>query len=181
MSTRKILTAGVLPLLMLLLVAGPASAKRATASPTDQSEFLLRTPDSRVQGWQDGLVQFMAEHQNLTTEQAYAIQNLAGIASPTAFAHTLAPSQKDLFAKHLAALNRILPYRAYLGMLRAFDDELRVWLVTNGLATQAEAATDTCTCSSGGGCSSGYTCEDVTCVHEGGTTHNGRCGAAAEQ
>jgi hypothetical protein len=131
-----------------------------------------------VQGWQDGLVKFMAEHQNLTSEQVYAIQNLAGIANPTAFAHTLAPSQKDLLTKHLAELDRVLPYRAYLGLLRSFDDEIRVWLVTNRLATQAEAATDTCTCSAdGGGCADGYSCENVTCVHEGGTTHDGRCGA----
>ncbi len=181
MSTRKILTTGVLPLFMLFLIVGPAAAKRPVSSPDDQAEFLLRTPEARVQGWRDGLVKFMAEHQNLTSGQADAVQNLADVANPTAFEHTLVPGKRDLFAKRLDNLARVLSYGDYLRMLRSFDDELRVWLVHNGLASKAEAATDTCTCSDSGGCSSGYTCEDVTCVHEGGTTHNGRCGAAAEQ
>ena len=177
MSTRTILSACVLPLFILLLIAGPATAKRPDASPNvDQREFLLRTPEDRMQGWRDGLVKFMAEHRDLTSEQESAIQDLASFDNPVSFAHNLEPAQIGLFAERLDELGRVLSYRDYLGLLRSFDDELRVWLVHNGIATQAAAEADTCNCTIGGsGCSGGFICKSVTCVHEEGTTHNGRC------
>jgi hypothetical protein len=176
-SARKMSALCVLSGLLLLLAAGSAAAKPPGAHPGDQTDFLLRTPDSRAQGWQAGILEFVAAHPNLTSEQANAIQKLADFDTSTAFPQNLEPSTRILFSKRLEQLGQALPYRDYLGMLRSFDDELRVWLVRNGLASKEAAATDTCTCSSSGGCASGYTCENVTCIHEGGTTHDGRCGA----
>ena len=181
MPTRKFFTTSALPILMLLLLAAPAAAKRPDSFLVEQSKFLLRAPEARAQGWRNGLIHFLQKHQDLASEQAYAIQSLADMADPAVFAHTLTSSNRGLFANRLNELARTLPYHAYLGLLRSFDEELRVWLVRNGLASPIEAAVDTCTCStSGGGCSEGYTCQDVTCVHEQGTTHNGRCGGRAE-
>jgi hypothetical protein len=176
-SARKIPALGVLSGLLLLLAVGTAAAKPPGALPGDQTEFLLRTPDSRAQGWQAGLLKFVAAHPSLTSEQAEAIQILADFDAPAAFPQTLEPNTRTLFSKRLEQVGRALPYSTYLGVLRSFDDELRVWLVRNGLASKEAAATETCTCSDAGGCASGYACQNVTCIHEGGTTHNGRCGA----
>lgn len=180
MSTRKVFTTSVLPILILLLFTGPATAKRPEASPPiNPREFLLRTPEDRMQGWRDGLLTFMAEHRDLTSEQESAIQNLASFDDPASFTYNLEPTQIDLFAERLDELGSVLSYRGYLGLLRSFDDELRVWLVDNGLASQAEAATDNCDCTQGAsstGCSAGVTCSSVDCTHKGGTTHNGVCG-----
>lgn len=180
MSIRKILTSGVLPILTLLLFVEPVAATRPHVSPVDESEFLLPTPEARVQVWRDGLLEFLAQHPDLTSEQAYAVENLAAIENPTAFTHLLGPSKRELFAKHLDELARVLSYRDYLRLLRSFNFELRVWLVRNGLVLAAVADTPSCNCTQpSSGCSQGFACSSGGCVVPIGTTHNGVCIAAS--
>jgi hypothetical protein len=124
----------------------------------------------------------MAEHPELTGEQAYAIQKLAEIESPAAFAYTLASHRRDLFAERLAEVGSVLSYRDYLELLRSFAPELRVWLVRNSLAPSSTADSLICNCTIGGaGCAAGVSCDNVICIHQNGTTHNGSCSGSVEQ
>jgi hypothetical protein len=171
---------GILPILALLFVVGPASARHPDASPPEDSEFLLPTPEAKMQAWRDGLLEFLAQHPDLTSEQAYAVETLAAIGNPKEFSQILGPGKKDLFAKHLDELARVLSYRDYLKILRSLDFELRVWLVSNGLVLASVADTPTCNCTQpSSGCSAGFSCNSSDCIHSGGTTHNGVCSAAS--
>jgi len=178
MSKSKILLAGVLPIALFLLAAGPAAARRNDPSVIDPSEFMQRAPEVRAQELRDGLAKFMAEHKDLTSEQTSALQNLAAIEDSASFTYTLDPNKKDIFAKRLAELAGTLSYRDYLTMVRSFDVELRVWMVHNELATSAAADTPHCNCAVAGtvtGCSPGFACRNITCIHDAGTTYYGIC------
>lgn len=177
MFARKLFRLGILPILVLFLVAEGPAAAGGLGDSAEQPRLLLRTPEARAQVWRDGFLEFMAEHRGLTGEQAQAIENLAEIADRVHFAPVLQTHQKDLFNERLDELGHVLPYRDYLRALRSFDIELRVWLVRNSLASAASAAVLLCNCSGAGGCSGDNVCMNATCIHEGSTTHDGVCGS----
>lgn len=158
---------------LLFLLAGSVLASNLDATLSGEPAFRLQNPEDRMQEWREGFLRFAANRPDLNEEQAYALQNLADLDDPSFFEPALAAKKRELLAERLDELRRVLPYRDYLQLLRSFG-ELRVWLVQNELASQQETDTPTCNCGDSEDCS-GAVCQNVTCIHEGGTSHKGRC------
>jgi len=178
MSTQKRFTRVVLPILMLLVVTGTAGAKRPGTPPAGSPDFLLQNPQDRMVEWRDGLLKFIAEHPDLTNEQFQAVQSLADLDDPSFFASTLAPNRRELLAKRLDELGRVLSFADTLDLLRSFG-ELGFWLAYNKVDVGVIIAKiPKCNCDDAQDCAGGA-CNNVECVHEAGTTHSGRCAGSA--
>lgn len=161
-------------LLSILLILFAAGAAHAESNRNSGGELppLVQTAAERMQDWRDGLLTFLARRPNLAGEQLAAIQELGDL-DPGFFAPVLDAGRRDLVAKHLSGLGRVLSHQDYLKLLRSFDEGVRVWLIDNELATLEETYPD-CNCYAWWDCG-GNACKDVTCVHVGGTSHRGRC------
>lgn len=174
---RKMFRNAILLTFSLFFLAGSVLASGPNALRTGEPGFRLQNPEDRMQEWREGFLRFAANRPDLTVEQADALQGLADLDNPSFFEPALVSKKREFLAERLDELRRVLPYRDYLQLLRSFG-ELRVWLVENGLATQAETDTPNCNCGDNQDCS-GAVCQNVTCIHEGGTSHSGRCPSGA--
>ncbi|MES1245212.1 MAG: hypothetical protein ABUT39_26640 [Acidobacteriota bacterium] len=137
----------------------------------------FQDPESRMAAWRQGFQLFVDRHPDLTSEQLLAIQNLADIDDAGSFEAYLDPVRREALLLGLREVGRVLPHADYLKLLRSFGD-LRLWLVSNSLATQMEANVPNCNCTYSWHCQSG-TCNDVACELNG-TTHTGVCASGSQ-
>lgn len=163
---------GVCLLIAAAVLCGAGAA--AASDFAERPDFMVQDPEERLFELQSGLVKFLGHHPDLTTEQILAIQDLADVSDSIFLAPVLEPSAREALTESLGKLGQVLPYWDYLQLIRSFSDELRVWMVENDLATEIDADTPNCNCNGPTDCISGQ-CQDVTCVHEQGTRHIGRC------
>jgi hypothetical protein len=169
MQTPRVFSRPVFALTLSLFVA----TGMAWAGPRQPAD-----PEARMADWRQGFQRFVDRNPGLTSEQLLAIQNLADIDDLDSFATYLAPEKREALLAGLRDVGLVLPHSDYLKLLRSFGD-LRLWFVSNGLATRVEVAVPNCNCSYSWHCQSAV-CKDVACELNG-TTHTGVCGAASEE
>lgn len=160
----------VLSILVLLFAAATVHAAPNRASAPEPA--FLQSPADRMQEWRDGLLNYIAKRPNLSSEQIEAIQVLGDL-DLGSFTSVLEADARGHFAKRLGELGRLLSHEDYLRMLRSLDVKIQGWLIDNKLASPSELEAE-CNCDSRWDCN-GNACQNVTCTHVGGTTHDGRC------
>lgn len=160
----KRLTKVMLSILALMLVAGTVQA-----APSEKAAPYLRAHD-----WQAGLLKFLANHPELTNEKIQAIQDSAQIGDPGFFAQAVDKDKRDLLAERMKELGLSLSLFEYRELLSGFSRNLVSWMVATEVIGEDGGATPNCNCGDSQDCAGG-SCRNVTCVHEGGTSHSGRC------
>jgi hypothetical protein len=157
----------VLPIFVLVLVAG-----NVFAAPPGGRLF-LQTPEERAQQWQDSFSKFVAEHPELTFEKIQALDDMARITDRSFFVQAPAKEKRDMLSARLADLGRVLSAYDYQQLLASSPKELVRWMKDAEVITDP-SITPNCNCGDAQDCAGG-SCQNVTCVHEAGTTHWGRC------
>lgn len=160
----------VLSILVLVLIAGNVYA----ASPGGR--LLFQTPEERAQLWQESLSTFVAAHPDLSFEKVQALEDLAGISDRAFFAQTPTKERRDMLSARMADLGRVLSAFDYQQLLADAPKDLVTWLKSTSIIEDPVGGetTPNCNCGDTQDCG-GAACRNVTCVHEAGTTHSGRC------
>jgi hypothetical protein len=153
-----------LPMFALLFVA-----HGTFAAPPPTKNFAQR-PQLRMQQWQNWFHEFMTAHSDLSSEKVQALEDLSRIDDPSFFAAAPDPGKRDFLAERMKELGRILSFFEFQDLLDSSPTELTNWMAHSQVAPVAP----TCNCDDIQDCG-GNACGNVTCVHTGGTSHDGVC------